>query len=71
MATEANAIILVFGTRSAADFCLTDFTGKLHRVFRAEPGKHETEVAVSEVQPRFEEQIAFWKRYLGLWSSKL
>jgi hypothetical protein len=66
MATEANAIILVFGTRSAADFCLTDFTGKLHRVFRAEPGKQETAVALSEVRPRFEGEVAYWKTYLGI-----
>jgi hypothetical protein len=64
--TDANDIVLIFGTSSVAYFCLTDFSGKLRRVFRAEPGKQATDVAVSEVQARFDEEIAFWKTYLGI-----
>jgi hypothetical protein len=69
--TEANDIVLIFGTSSVAYFCLTDFSGKLRRVFRDEPGKQKTDVAVSEVQPRFEEEIAFWKTYLGIAEQQL
>jgi hypothetical protein len=64
--TDTNDIVLIFGTRSIAYFCRTDLSGKLRRVFKAQPGKPESDVAVSEVQPRFEEELAFWKRYLGV-----
>jgi hypothetical protein len=66
MVTDANDIILIFGSSSVAYFCRTDLSGKLRRVFRAEPGKQETDVAVSDAQPRFEEEIVFWKTYLGV-----
>jgi hypothetical protein len=66
MITDTTDIIRIFGTSSIAYFCLTDLSGKLRRVFRAEPGKQKTDVAISEAQPRFEEEIAFWKTYLEL-----
>jgi hypothetical protein len=69
--TDANDIVLIFGTSSVAYFCLTDLSGKLRRVFRAEPGKQDTDVSVSEVQPRFDEEIAFWKTYLGIAEQQL
>jgi hypothetical protein len=62
--TDADEIVLIFGTRNIAYFCRTDLSGKLRRVVTAEPGKQETDVAVSEVQPRFDEEIGFWKMYL-------
>jgi hypothetical protein len=66
MITDANDIILIFGTSSVAYFCRTDFSGKLRRVFVAQPGQPQTRVAVTEAQWRFEEEIAFWKAYLGV-----
>jgi hypothetical protein len=64
--TDANDIVLIFGTSSVAYFCRTDISGTLRRVFMAQPGKPESHVAVSEVQPRFDGEIAFWKEYLGI-----
>jgi hypothetical protein len=64
--TEANDIVVTFGTGSVAYWTLTDTSGKLRKAVRAEPGRPESDVAVSEVQPRFEEEIAFWKTYLGI-----
>jgi hypothetical protein len=66
MVTDANDVIVSFGTSSVAYFCLTDVSGKLRRVFGAEPGNEEINVSVSDVVPRFEEEIAFWKTYLGV-----
>lgn len=66
LVTEANDLIVIFGNASFAYFCLTDSSGKLRRVFRAEPGKEVTYPAVSTVQRTFEEQITFWKTYLGI-----
>jgi hypothetical protein len=63
--TDTNGIILIFASSSVAYFCLTDLSGKLLRVFKAEPGKQETAATVSEVQARFEEEIVFWRTYLG------
>jgi hypothetical protein len=64
--TDTNDIILIFGSSSVAYFCRTDLSGKLRRVFKAQPGKPESDVTVSEMQPRFDEEIAFWKTYLGI-----
>jgi hypothetical protein len=66
MVTDANDIIIAFGSSSVAYFCLSDLSGKLRRVFMAEPGQPETDVAVAEVQWRFDGEIAFWKEYFGL-----
>jgi hypothetical protein len=71
MVTDADEIILIFVSSSFAYFCLTDLSGKLRRVFKAEPGNREIYAAVSEVQPRFEEEIAFWKTYLGIAEQQL
>jgi hypothetical protein len=57
---------LILATPTVEYCCLTDLSGKLRRVFRAEPGTQAIDAAVSEVQPRFEEEIAFWKRYFGI-----
>jgi hypothetical protein len=66
LVTEANDIVVAFGTGSIAYWTLTDASGKLQKAFRAEPGQPRTAVAVSDVQPRFGEEIAFWKEYLGV-----
>jgi hypothetical protein len=66
MVREANDIIVAFGTSSVAYFCLSDLSGKLRRVFMAQPGKPESDVAVADAQWRFDGEIAFWKEYLGI-----
>jgi hypothetical protein len=47
--TDADDILLMFGTSRVAYFCLTDASRKLRKAVRAEPEKRETDVAVSDV----------------------
>jgi hypothetical protein len=58
--------VVTFGNGSVEYWTLTDTSGKLLKAFRAEPGKPASDVAVTEVKPRFEEEIKFWKTYLGI-----
>jgi hypothetical protein len=47
--TDADDILLMFGTSRVAYFCLTDTSGKLRKAVRVEPEKRETDVAVCDV----------------------
>jgi hypothetical protein len=66
LVTEANEMVLMFGNASAEYWTLSDASGKLQKAFRAEPGQPRTAVALADVQPRFEEEVAFWKEYLSI-----
>jgi hypothetical protein len=66
MVTDGNDMIVVFGNSSVTYFCLTELSHKLRRVLIFEPGNGLTTVAVAEAQWRFDQEIAFWKEYLGV-----
>jgi hypothetical protein len=47
--TDANEIILVFGTNKVVYFCLTDLSGKLRRVFMFEAGSRYSGHFIMEI----------------------
>jgi hypothetical protein len=56
----------MFGNNSVEYWGSVELSGKLRRVFGAQPGNEEIKVTVVDVQPRFEEEIMFWKTCFGI-----